>query len=128
MKPFKDKFLTKFKTDVTEPLERELGGKLADYKDLLQGQITIALTPPREGTKDPVGLLILIDSKDKSEQLKTRLGDLRKKWTDSGKETKTEKIRDTDFSVVKISDEDWKNFSKKIFSKASADEEAEEED
>lgn len=120
MKAFKEKFLTKFKADVTEPLERELGGKLADYKDLLQGQLTVALTPPREGTPDPVGLLIMLDAKDKSEQLKTRLADLKKKWTDSGKETKTEKIRDTEFSVVSISEEDWKKLTSKVFPKADA--------
>lgn len=123
MKPFKDKFMTKLKSDFVEPLERELGTKFESYQDLLQGQVTIAITPPREGSKDPLGLLVLLDAKDKSEALKTRLEELKKKWTESGKQTKSEKIRETDFTVITISDEDWKKFMSKAFPKSKAEEE-----
>src|SRR5688572_21215981 len=45
MKPFREKFHTKLKADLMEPLEREFGVKFADYKDLCQGQVTLAFTP-----------------------------------------------------------------------------------
>ena len=67
MKPFRDNFTSNFSKDVIEPLEKDLGLKLSDYKELLQGQITLAVTPPVEGSKDAIGLMLLLDSKDKSE-------------------------------------------------------------
>ncbi len=36
----------------------------------------------------------------KASQLKTNLADLKKKWIDAGKNVKTEKIRDIEFSVI----------------------------
>ncbi|MEO7300325.1 MAG: hypothetical protein ABI042_17305, partial [Verrucomicrobiota bacterium] len=44
MKPFRDKFISKFTGDIIEPLEKELGIKLSDYTRLAQGQVTFALT------------------------------------------------------------------------------------
>ena len=45
MKPFKDKFMAKFQSDLVKPLEKEFGLKFADYSGLAQGQVTLALTP-----------------------------------------------------------------------------------
>src|ERR1043166_9137892 len=42
MKPFKDRFVTKFTAEVITPLEREFGVKFTDYAGLAQGQITLA--------------------------------------------------------------------------------------
>src|SRR5262245_55925511 len=39
MKPFREKFVTKLKSDVIEPLEKELGIKLSDYAGLARGQV-----------------------------------------------------------------------------------------
>ena len=46
MKQFRENFNSNFQADFLKPLEKELGIKLADYQDLLQGQITLALTTP----------------------------------------------------------------------------------
>jgi hypothetical protein len=86
MKPFRDKFMVKWKEDFLEPLERDLGVKFADYTSLLQGQLAFAITQNGwQGQADAEpGTLLLIDAKDKSDQLKTNLTALRKKWTDAG--------------------------------------------
>src|SRR5438309_1130391 len=44
MKPFRDNFVSKWKERFVEPLERELDIKLDDYTNLLQGQLTFAVT------------------------------------------------------------------------------------
>ena len=128
MKAFRDNFTSNFQSDFIEPLEKQLGVKLTEYQDLLQGQITIALTPPAAGSTNMVEFLVLIDSKDKSEQLATRLADLKKKWTDSGKELKSEKIRDVEFATVNFSSKDVQGVLKKAFPSEDAEEETNEED
>ena len=128
MKPFRDNFTSNFVGDFIQPLEKQLGVKLTEYKDLLQGQITLALTPPAEGSTNLVEFLVLIDSKDKSEQLATRLADLKKKWTESGKELKSEKIRDVEFASVNLSSKDVQGVLKKAFPSQDAEEETNEED
>src|SRR5207344_2850429 len=87
MKPFKEKFLTKWDDEVIKPLERELGIKIADYTSLLQGQVTLAITQDgwKGRDKKEPGVLLLVDAKEKSDQLKKNLTALRKKWADSGK-------------------------------------------
>src|SRR5215469_11671176 len=68
MKPFKDNFVSKLQDDLLKPLERDLGAHLSDYTNLLQGQITLAMTqndwPAKEGQQP--GLLFLLDTRDKS--------------------------------------------------------------
>jgi len=108
MKPFVEKFEKKLIEEVITPLERDLGVKLADYAGLAQGQFTFAVIQNGwEGKEDRLpAWLLLIDSRDKSSQLKTNLADLRKKWIDGGKKLKTEKIRDVEFSTLVVSGED----------------------
>src|SRR5437764_7107706 len=65
--------------------------------------------------------MLLIDAKDKSSQLKTNLADLRKKWTDSGKKLKTEKIRDVEFLTLTVSGEDLAKTLEKSFADPGAD-------
>ena len=108
MRPFKEKFLTKMHEDLIQPLEHDMGIDFSDYTNLPQGQITFAITQngwPAEEGQQP-GMLFLMDTKDKSGQLKKNLVDLRKKWVDAGKTVRTEKIRNTEFSVIPISDKD----------------------
>src|ERR1044071_3198852 len=72
MKPFAEKFLSKWNEDLVKPLERDLGIKFADYAPLFQGQITLALrqiSEPGNSEGEP-GVLLLIDAKDKGEELK----------------------------------------------------------
>ena len=45
---------------------------------------------------------MVLDSREKGEQLKKHLADLRKKWLDSGRKMRVEKIRDVEFSVIAL--------------------------
>src|SRR6266404_2771478 len=117
MKPFRDKLVSKWQEEFVKPLERELNVKFDDYTSLPQGQVTFALTQNGWQGKDEqlMGLLVLLDTKDKSGQLKTNLADLRKKWVDAGKPIKSEKIRDIEFSVIPVSTNDVPATLKKFF-------------
>src|SRR2546425_958820 len=111
------------------PLERELGVKLADYANLAQGQLTVAWTQNGwEGkTNQSPGFLLLLDTKDKSDQLKKNLADVKQKWVDSGKQLKSEKIRDIEFTTLIVNGEDMAKARKNVFpqSKDDKDESAE---
>ncbi len=104
MRPFRDKFLDKLKTDVVAPLERELGVKLSDYSDLLQGQFTLALTRNGwTGTAEPVpAFLLVLDTRDKAELLRKNLAEVKRKLTDSGRKLRTETIRGVEFTTILI--------------------------
>ena len=128
MKAFRDNFTSNFQSDFIQPLEKELGVKLSDYQQLLQGQITIAATPPREGSTELVSLMLLIDSKDKSEMLSTKLAELKKKWTESGKELKSEKIRDVEFNSIALSSKEVQALLQKAFPSAEKEEAEEPEE
>ena len=108
MKPFRDKFMSKLDEEFVKPLERDLNVSFDNYTSLLQGQVTLGLTQNGwQGQDDQSpGLLLLVDAKDKSAQLKKNLAELRKKWVDAGKTIKTEKIRDVEFSVLSFSTND----------------------
>jgi hypothetical protein len=116
MKPFREKFTEKMKTDYLQPLERQLSVKLSDYTDLPQGQITFAVLQngwQGKGDKQPA-MLLLLDTKNKSDQLKKNLAELKKKWVDAGKKIRAEKIRDVEFSAVSISSEEVKAIKKAL--------------
>ncbi len=108
MKPFRDKFMARWNEKFVAPLEQELGIKLRDYTGLPQGQLTFAVTQNGwNGGDDPTpGLLLLLDTRGRSDLLKTNLAALRKKWTDAGKPMRTETIRGISFSVVPLSSND----------------------
>jgi len=105
MKPFHDKFTAKFEESFIGPMEQNLGLKLADFADLPQGQFTFAVTQNGwTGGDDPApGVVLLLDTGDKSDLLKTNLDALKKKWTDGGKPIRTEDIRGISFSIVTLS-------------------------
>jgi hypothetical protein len=108
MKPFHDKFMGKWNETLVAPLEKDLGLSVSDFTDLAQGQFTFALTQNGwNGSSDQMpGLVLLLDAKDKSGQLKTNLAVLQKKWTDSGKPIRSETIRGVKFSIVPLSSND----------------------
>ena len=126
MKPFQDKFFAKLTENLIQPLEKDLGIKFDDYTNLLQGQMTLAVTqngwPAATGSKP--GVLFLLDTRNQG-QLTKNLADLRKKWLDAGKSLRTEKIRNIDFSVVPLSDKDVPKTLKK-FSSTEKDADADE--
>src|SRR5678815_4867788 len=88
MKDFRANFTSNFQADFVKPLEQQLGIKLSEYQDLLQGQVTLGLTAPKEGSKKFVSFLPLADVKDKSETLKAKLEKKKKKWNEAGKDVK----------------------------------------
>lgn len=117
VKAFKDKFMGKLQSDVFGPMEKELGIKFADYAGLAQGQLTLALTPngwDTDAPKEP-GFLLLLDSRDKSGALKTNLSNLKNKWVDGGKQVRSEKIRDIEFTTLIFNSADLKKAAGKVF-------------
>jgi hypothetical protein len=113
MRPFKEKFLAKLRSEVLAPLERKLNLKLSDYEEIAQGQVTLAVVPNTPATPIP-GWVVLVDAKDKSDQLKKLLGDARKRWTDSGGQSKSEKIRDLEFTTLITSGDEISKSLEKI--------------
>lgn len=105
MRPFREHYQAKWHSDFLDPLERELGVKFSAYTNLLQGQATFALiqTSATAGGSPSFGVLLLLDAKDQSSQLKTNLAELRQKWVDAGKSLRTEKIRNVEFFALPLS-------------------------
>ncbi|HEX7471320.1 MAG TPA: hypothetical protein VF437_11420 [Verrucomicrobiae bacterium] len=118
MKPFKEKFMAKWNEAFVTPLERELSIHFDDYISLPHGQIAFAIT--RGGLADKndkkAGAVFLVDTKDKSAQLRTNLANLRKKWVDAGKTMQTEKLHDIEFMVFTVTAEDMPKTLKNFFS------------
>jgi len=125
MKPFAEKLMNKITEEFIKPLERELGVKFADYSGLARGQFTIAVIQNGwQGQPDQSpAWLLLIDTKEKSSQLKTNLADLKKKWQDAGKKMKTDKIRDVEFTTLTVSGEDVAKTLEKSLSDSKTDKE-----
>lgn len=103
MKPFHDYFLRRWREEFTGPLERSLNLNLNAWLNLAQGQVTLALIPC-EGAGP--GLVLMADSMDKRAQLKKNLAELRRKWFDSGKELHSVKIREIEFTVLSLGEND----------------------
>src|SRR5207244_14466 len=120
MKPFRESFIKRFSEDVLGPLEKELGIKFSDYKDLARGQLTFALTQNGWAGKsdNQVGWLLLLYTKDKREQLKTRLIDLKRKWVETGQSVKMDKIRDAEFMTVIVDEKALNRAIEKAFPKS----------
>lgn len=99
MRPFIEKFRAAWQANVVAPIERELGVKLNDYAELIHGQITFAVVQNGwDGGEDRVpAALLILDSKDSSKDLEKALGELKSKWTDSGKQLKTQDVRGVEF-------------------------------
>jgi hypothetical protein len=114
MKPFKDKFLTKWKSDFVEPFQREFGIKFTDYTGLAQGQVTLAITQS-DAEDDPNDFLLLIDNGDKAEVMKTNLASLKKSWVDKGKQIRSEKIRDVEFTTFIFQSDEFSKTLDEIF-------------
>jgi hypothetical protein len=102
MKGFKEAFFDKFNAEKIQPLEKELGFQFTNFLNLARGQFTLGVVPngwDGRSERQP-GVLWLMDARENASQLRTNLADLRKKWTESGRKMRTEKIRDVEFTVV----------------------------
>jgi hypothetical protein len=119
MRATRDKFNGRWTNEVTNPMEKDFKIKLGDYTELLRGQFTFALTRPVDETKGP-GFVLLIDSKDKAETLKTRLDDLQKKWTEGDRKLKTDKIRDVEFTTYEFTQAALQQFARAVTGKGEA--------
>ena len=104
IRPFREKLLGKLQTEVLDKLEKDTGIRLAEYGALLQGQLSLAITRNGwSGTADPLpGFVLILDARDKGDELKARLAELRKKLTDAGQTLKTQTIRDTEFTALPL--------------------------
>ena len=109
MRPFHDKLVAKWDDQFVAPLERDLGVKVADFTDLPQGQLTLAVTVNGSNGHDdiPPGLLLLLDAKGQSSSLTTNLALLVKKWTAAGRALRTEQIHGLPFTVVPLTSNDF---------------------
>jgi hypothetical protein len=108
MRPLKDKFEARWQEEVVKPIARDLGVSLDTYPSLPQGQLTFAVTKSawQGSDKQPLGFLLLIDTRDKAGVLRTNLADLRKQWIAAGKILKTETIRSLEFCVYPVTTND----------------------
>ncbi|MBM3876514.1 MAG: hypothetical protein FJ386_07325 [Verrucomicrobia bacterium] len=126
MKAFADKLGNKFREDVLTPIERELGVKFGDYSDLARGQVTMAITQNgwKGGKEGSPGAVLIVDAKGQADALKKTIADLRKKWADGGKQMKSEKIRDAEFTILVNAGEELGKSLDKAFPGAKAAREA----
>ena len=108
LKPFKDKFFSRWEEEFVKPLERDLNLDLGTCASLPQGQLTFAVTKNawQGGDGQPLGFLFLLDAQEKADLLRTNLLNLRTKWVAAGKSMKTERIRNLEFSVIPITTND----------------------
>jgi hypothetical protein len=109
MKPFHDKFMSKWSEQFVAPLERDLGVKISDFAGLPQGQLTFAVTQNGwNGSDDDSqpGLILLLDAKENLGLLQTNIAALQKKWTADGKSIHTETVRGVPFSVIPLASND----------------------
>jgi hypothetical protein len=104
VRPFREKFEHQWRKVVIGPLEERLGMPLTNHVQLLEGQLTVALVGngwPRTIGKEPAWLLAL-DSRDRAGELAERLGGWKTNLTAAGRQVRSEKIRELDFTVISI--------------------------
>jgi len=108
LKPFRDKFTAKFTDEVLTPLEKNFKIKFSDYQALAQGQLTFAIVPAGrpDGADFHFAQLLLLDTKDRADQLKSNLADIQKKWAEAGRPMKIQKLRDLDFTTLIVPPDD----------------------
>jgi hypothetical protein len=118
MKAFREAFVERMQKDFLAPLEAELGTGLGEYASLVQGQLTLALTPGDKGgqTREGPGWLLLLDTRERSEQLEERLAELRRKWAGARRPITTDRIRNVEFTALTVSRGGWTGRLEHLFS------------
>ncbi len=105
MRPFRDKAEKQIREKLFGSMEKDLGIKTEDFLALLQGQISFAAIrgdwKPSEPASNPT-FVLLIDAKDKSDQLKSLLQSVRQKIGELKKTAKTSRIRDLEFTTLVV--------------------------
>jgi hypothetical protein len=105
MKAYTDKIKTTFEQNVVGGLEKQLGIKLSEYTDLMNGQLTLAffMNAPDGAKRPSFDLMLALDAGDKSEQLRLKLADVRKRFADAGQTLQPITIRNQAFYRIKAS-------------------------
>ena len=105
MRPFRDKAERQIREKLLGSMEKDLGIKTQDFLALLRGQVSFAAIRgdwrPSEPASNPT-FVLLIDAKDKSDQLKTLLQSIRQKISELKRTAKTSKIRDLEFTTLVV--------------------------
>lgn len=102
MRAFREKFLAGWKKNFQQPLEQELELDFSGLFPLLQGPAVFAVTRNGLGEGNtPLGLLLMLDAKEKGADLKQYLEQVRQKWAANPARTvRTEEVRGLPFSVL----------------------------
>lgn len=125
MRPFRDKAERQIREQLFGSMEKDLGIKTEEFLSLLRGQVSFAAIrgnwKPSEPASNPT-FVLLIDAKDKSDQLKTLLQTVRQKMAELKRTTKATRIRDIDFTtlVIEAASEPSGNGKKEDAEKAEA--------
>ncbi len=110
MKPFRKHLQERLSSRFVKPFETKWDVELGEYLDLLQGQITLALTP-NEWADDPKrtpGLVFLLDAGKQQDELGAKLDEFRQRWVEADHSVKKTRIRDVTFTTLIIEPEDKK--------------------
>jgi len=105
MKPFREKLMGQLQQLLAGSMEKELGLKWDDFSGLMQGQFTMAVTLNGwDGGDDETrpGMLVLLDAKQKSDDLKALLAKFRQKWLDDRKPLREETVHGVTFTVLTL--------------------------
>jgi hypothetical protein len=117
MKSSREKAGARWTNSVGNALEKEFKIKIGDFTGLFYGQFTFGLTrPPAEG--QGAGFLLLIDTKDKADILKTNLAQLREKWAE--RKPKPEKVREVEFTNYEFTQAALQKFARIVTGKGAA--------
>ena len=108
LKPFKENALARGQEWLV-PLERALGFPLSNITGLAMGQVTFAVigAGPSEGTNASPRLALLIDVRDKTNELNAMLDGLKKQWLASGKRLRNDVVRGVEFSTFFVGTEQF---------------------
>lgn len=105
MRSFREDFEKKVVQRFIGDMEKDLGIEVEEYLPLLQGQLSVAVIQGDWNPADPAsepGTVLVLDARDKADQLRAKLVEARQKLTDAKKTVKTDRIRDVEFTTVVI--------------------------
>lgn len=104
MTKFRQKFTERLTEKLIMPLETQLGIKTKEVVDLFQGQLTlgVTLTGWEKQTNSVPSITLIVDSRDKTDQLKQLLSVVRAKLAESNHKIRSERIRDIEFITCEI--------------------------
>lgn len=109
LKPFKDKFWAGFKAQVLKPFEDEVQFKISNALDLLQGQLTLAISA--DGALDldspDVDFLVILDTGKNQSQLTGILDEARKRMKEGEVSFVDKSIRGARFIQLPVDDQDF---------------------